>query len=237
MGWSTRELAELAGTTLRTVRHYHEIGLLDQPERRANGYKSYGVTHLVRMLRIRRLTGLGLSLAQIAAMDDVDERPDEALRALDVELAQTIDRLQRTRDELGRILSGEASTRLPSELSSVAPDPAMSDAERSMYFVMSSLAGPQGLRACAEMLRNHWRVVEFDTLPADADEGRRARVAELMTGRAREMFAEHPDMAAWALDAPRGERFAADTLTEAVLDLYNPAQIDVLIRLGKAISG
>ncbi|MBB4854101.1 DNA-binding transcriptional MerR regulator [Mycobacteroides chelonae] len=28
MGWSTRELAELAGTSLRTVRQYHDIGML-----------------------------------------------------------------------------------------------------------------------------------------------------------------------------------------------------------------
>ena len=31
MPWSTRELAELAGTTVKAVRHYHEIGLLDEP--------------------------------------------------------------------------------------------------------------------------------------------------------------------------------------------------------------
>src|SRR5204863_5377681 len=39
MAWSTREIAELAGTSLRAVRHYHEVGLLAEPERRANGYK------------------------------------------------------------------------------------------------------------------------------------------------------------------------------------------------------
>jgi DNA-binding transcriptional MerR regulator len=47
VAWSTRELAELAGTTVNTVRHYHRIGLLDEPERRNNGYKEYGVPHLV----------------------------------------------------------------------------------------------------------------------------------------------------------------------------------------------
>ncbi|MBE1592289.1 putative MFS family arabinose efflux permease [Nonomuraea angiospora] len=31
LGWSTREVAELAGTTLKTVRHYHDIGLLEEP--------------------------------------------------------------------------------------------------------------------------------------------------------------------------------------------------------------
>ncbi|MFJ8542364.1 MerR family transcriptional regulator [Streptomyces sp. NPDC093586] len=39
----------------RTIRHYHERGLLAEPERRADGYKSYGVRNLVRLLRIKRL--------------------------------------------------------------------------------------------------------------------------------------------------------------------------------------
>ena len=33
MAWSTRQLAELAGTSLRAVRHYHDVGLLPEPER------------------------------------------------------------------------------------------------------------------------------------------------------------------------------------------------------------
>ncbi|MFD2466244.1 MerR family transcriptional regulator [Amycolatopsis silviterrae] len=44
------------------MRHYHEVGLLAEPERLANGYKQYGVVHLVRLLRIKRLVGLGFSL-------------------------------------------------------------------------------------------------------------------------------------------------------------------------------
>ena len=31
MAWSTRELAELAGTTVNTIRHYHALGLLERP--------------------------------------------------------------------------------------------------------------------------------------------------------------------------------------------------------------
>ena len=54
MAWSTSRLAELAGTTLNTVRHYHRRGLLDEPPRAGNGYKQYGVEHLVRLLQIRR---------------------------------------------------------------------------------------------------------------------------------------------------------------------------------------
>ncbi|MBX0301124.1 MerR family DNA-binding transcriptional regulator [Cryobacterium sp. 1639] len=68
MAWSTRELAELAGTTLKAVRHYHQIGLLDEPGRTSNGYKQYQVAHLVRLLQITRLANLGVPLAQIAQM-------------------------------------------------------------------------------------------------------------------------------------------------------------------------
>ena len=120
VAWSTREVAELAGTSLRAVRHYHEVGLLEEPERRANGYKQYGVAHLVRLLRIKRLTELGFSLPQIAAMGDADDHPEEALRTLDAELAATIERLQRVRVELGHILQRGPPTDLPPEFAPAA---------------------------------------------------------------------------------------------------------------------
>jgi DNA-binding transcriptional MerR regulator len=75
MAWSTREIAELAGTSLRAVRHYHEVGLLPEPERHSNGYKQYGVAHLVRLLRIKRLVDLGFSLSRIAELGDDDHHP------------------------------------------------------------------------------------------------------------------------------------------------------------------
>ena len=65
MAWSTREIAELAGTTVNTVRHYHQVGLLEQPDRMSNGYKQYQVRHLVRLLKIRRLRDLDVPLDQI----------------------------------------------------------------------------------------------------------------------------------------------------------------------------
>lgn len=77
MAWSTREVADLAGASVRAVRHYHEIGLLKEPERGANGYKHYGTSHLLRVLRIKRLTTLGFSLPQIAAMGEADEHFEE----------------------------------------------------------------------------------------------------------------------------------------------------------------
>src|SRR5207248_1259042 len=153
MAWSTREIAELAGTSLRAVRHYHEVGLLAEPERRANGYKQYGVAHLVRVLRIKRLTDLGFSLSQIAAMGDSDDHPEEALHALDAELAATIERLQRIRVELGLIMRQALPTDLPAEFAPAARAE-MSEADRSLITVMTRVLGPAPRQAYADLLQN-----------------------------------------------------------------------------------
>lgn len=68
------EFARLTGVTLKTLRHYHKIGLLDEPDRRENGYRDYDVTHVIRLLRIRHLASVGLSLARIKEQLDAEDR-------------------------------------------------------------------------------------------------------------------------------------------------------------------
>jgi DNA-binding transcriptional MerR regulator len=233
VAWSTREIAELAGTSLRAVRHYHEVGLLPEPERRTNGYKQYGVSHLVRLLRIKRLTDLGFSLSQIEAMGDADEHPEQALRDLDAELAATIERLQRVRVELELILSRSAPTDMPSEFAPPG-EVEMSEADRSVVVVMTRVLGPHRLQAYADMLRNLPADPvnrEFDALPADADEPTRQGVADRMAPYVQRLYDAHPGLQAPHTDAPRGERFVARTAAAAMKELYNPAQIDVMRRV------
>jgi DNA-binding transcriptional MerR regulator len=235
MAWSTRELAELAGTSLRAVRHYHEVGLMPEPERRANGYKQYGVSHLVRLLRIKRLVDLGFSLSQIAAMGEDDHHPAEALRALDAELAATIERLQRARVELGLILRNHAPADLPPDIGPVAGAAGLSEADRSLVAVMTRVMGPTHLDAYAELLRTAPTDPtdgEFDSLAADADEEVRQDLAERMLPHIRRVRAEHPDLMEPDTEAPRGARFVTETAVAAVQELYNPAQRDVIRRVG-----
>jgi DNA-binding transcriptional MerR regulator len=234
MAWSTREIAELAGTSLRAVRHYHEVGLLEEPARRANGYKQYGVAHLVRLLRIKRLVDLGFSLSQIAAMGNADDHPDEALRTLDAELAATIERLQRVRVELGLILRQGTPTDLPPEFASADAGANMSDADRSLVVVMTRVLGPQRLQAYADMLQDMPTDPtdrEFQDLTADADERTRQDLAERMAPSIRDIYVKHPGLKAPDSDAPRGERFVAETAGAAMRELYNPAQLDVMQRI------
>ncbi|WP_199040128.1 MerR family transcriptional regulator [Glycomyces salinus] len=233
MAWSTREIAELAGTSLRAVRHYHEIGLLDEPERLPNGYKQYGVAHLVRLLRIKRLVDLGFSLPQIAEMGEADGHPEQALRTLDAELAATIERLRRIRAELALILSESAPTDLPPEFAQAATDSRLSGADRSFVAVMARLVGPRTLHAYNDLLRDPPpgpAGPEFDDLPADADEETRIALAERLAPYASELHEQRPELNDFA-DAPHTEDFIQRSIGQALRDLYNPAQLDVLRRV------
>ena len=64
--WSIQEIAKLAGTTSRTLRHYDDIGLLAPSRIAHNGYRHYDQAALVRLQRILLLRELGLGLPQIA---------------------------------------------------------------------------------------------------------------------------------------------------------------------------
>ncbi|MEU2562469.1 MerR family transcriptional regulator [Streptomyces longispororuber] len=240
MAWSTREMAELAGTSLRAVRHYHEIGLLEEPERRSNGYKQYGVSHLVRLLRIKRLTALGLSLSQIADMrEGPDSAPDQRdLRALDAELAATIERLQHARAEVGALMRRTAASDLPLSLASLDEAAEFPDPDRSFVTVLGTVLGPSGMDAYADLLHEEPQPVarELDELPADADEQARQSLAERLVPYVRGLRVKHPGLRDLASDAPRGRQHADRTIGKAVADLYNPAQIDVMRRLRELLS-
>ncbi|WP_439663739.1 MerR family transcriptional regulator [Lentzea sp. HUAS TT2] len=236
MAWSTSQLADLAGTTLRTIRHYHDVGLLAEPERRANGYKSYGVPHLVRVLRIKRLTDLGLSLTQIADLGDGDEHPREALRELDTELAAQIERLQQIRAELALVLRQEVPTDLPPDVAAMIENANLSPQDRSFTVVMAQLLSPETLTRYAGTLKDYARdpaVVAFDNLPEDADEATRQAVADAMREMPymAQMRAEFPDPAGLWSDAPRGVEHARRTVVKVMVELYNKAQLDVLVRM------
>lgn len=77
MDWSIHEVARLAGTTSRTLRHYGAIGLLPPSRIGSNGYRRYDRACLVRLQRILLLRDLGLGLPAIAEMlkDDRDAIP------------------------------------------------------------------------------------------------------------------------------------------------------------------
>ncbi|MFF7767760.1 MerR family transcriptional regulator [Streptomyces massasporeus] len=109
------ELAAVVGVTTRAVRHYHHLGLLPEPERRANGYREYGLRHAVVLARIRRLTELGLGLAEVRDVlaDDAGKDLVEVLTELDEDLARQEEALRERRARLRTLLDAEGG--MPAE--------------------------------------------------------------------------------------------------------------------------
>jgi len=231
VAWSTRELADLAGTTVKAVRHYHKLGLLDEPERAANGYKQYQVAHLVRLLQITRLADLGVPLARIATMGHADEDPAAALRVLDAELEATIQRLQRIRGEVATILQHGASADLPAGFTSAAGD--LSAADRSIIMVYSRVLDEAAMNDVQNMVTDEQGSstdAQFDALPASADRATRRQLAESLAPVISGLVDQYPWLSDPGSRAPRGSAFAEDTVTQALRELYNPAQLEVLYR-------
>jgi DNA-binding transcriptional MerR regulator len=82
--WSIQQIARLAGTTSRTLRHYDDIGLLPPSSIATNGYRHYDESSLLRLQRILLLRELGLGLPQIS---EVLAREESEAHALETHLA------------------------------------------------------------------------------------------------------------------------------------------------------
>ena len=83
------ELAERAEMSLRTIRHYDEVGLLVPSGRTSGGFRVYTEQDLERLLVIRRMKPLGFTLDEMAellrvvdglAAQDPDDAPALAAR-------------------------------------------------------------------------------------------------------------------------------------------------------------
>lgn len=113
------QLAATAGVTVRTVRHYHQVGLLPAPERDASGYRRYGAQAAVDLIRIRTLADAGVPLARIDAV--LHAQPAEfaaAISDIDGELRRRIDQLTEHRRRIAALAGGERLV-LPPEVVAV----------------------------------------------------------------------------------------------------------------------
>jgi len=62
------ELADKTGLSLRTVRHYDDVGLLKASGRSEGGFRLYSQDDLARLLLIRRMKPLGFSLEEMTEL-------------------------------------------------------------------------------------------------------------------------------------------------------------------------
>lgn len=98
MEWTVKELAERAGISGRTLRHYHRLGLVEPDRIGSNGYRYYGPDAVARLQRVLLLRDTGMSLPQIATTLEPSATHHSEIEALKAHL----DRLTEDRETLDR---------------------------------------------------------------------------------------------------------------------------------------
>jgi DNA-binding transcriptional MerR regulator len=145
------DAAAFVGTTPRAIRHYHEIGLLPEPERGADGRRRYGHEQMIRLLWIRRMADAGIALDDIRdAFADaapaeggraVLERLERSLAAQEAELQRQRAAVQSMRSSGSRagLLSDLVTGRLES-----LPEGSVRQADLDTLLVTERIFGPLG---------------------------------------------------------------------------------------------
>lgn len=114
------QLAERAGVGVETVRFYERKGLLEEPDRRASGYRQYDESVASRLRFIRRAKGLGFTLKEIKDLlelrldpsttcADVKSRADAKIADIDSRI-QTLQRMKRALETLAEECRGQGKS-------------------------------------------------------------------------------------------------------------------------------
>jgi MerR family transcriptional regulator, copper efflux regulator len=106
------QVARLAGVGVETVRFYEQCGLLEEPARRASGYREYDEEAVNRLRFIQRAKELGFTLSEIKellSLRSCSEQPCDDVRrraeAKVAEIEQKVAMLLRMKEALGRLTS------------------------------------------------------------------------------------------------------------------------------------
>ena len=234
------ELAAFADVTVRTLRHYHQVGVLPEAERDGSGYRDYGIHDLVRLLRIKRLAALGIPLERMPAILDADGTPatdttvllDTLERDLDAEIARlnsqkTLIRLIRASDSAPDL--PPALARFSASFAESAASSPLGRADREHAILLAHLVGEAGMAALTsiyermadpEVQRLSLELTrEFDRLPADATEATTRALADRFIRSFAPLVTElGPAVIELGVD---------DSLASALLDDYNAGSFSV----------
>jgi len=234
------QLAAYAGVTVRAVRHYHQIGLLPEPERDASGYRRYGATAVVSLIKIRTLATAGVPLSQIGQMLEADAPAfTEAVQRIDRHLRDEIGRLEASRKQIAQLAAGD-SLALPPEvifyldrLREIGASERIVEAERNAWILVAA-RWPESIRKVMpeklaqlddpQLVRLYRLGSEVHETDA-GDDSRLQEAADIMAGLLDQAYASgelnpdgwaHDDLAFDLLDALAVE---SDPRLERMLDL------------------
>jgi len=110
------QLARYVGVSTKTIRVYHDKGLLPEPHRDSSGYRRYTAQDAVELIKIRTLAEAGVPLARIRELRTVSEQEfRRALAGIDDALDERIEGLRRAQGRV-RGLAASSGPFLPPEV-------------------------------------------------------------------------------------------------------------------------
>jgi DNA-binding transcriptional MerR regulator len=198
------QLAAYAEVTVRAVRHYHQVGLLPEPERDASGYRRYGATAVVSLIKIRTLANAGVPLSRIGRM--LEAGPSdfaEAIEKIDNHLRDEIDRLETSRKQIAQLDAGDGLV-LPAavaayldRLRELGVSERMVRAERDGWILIAARWPghvlewiPDKVASLDDPLLVRLYLVLSETFDSDpGDDSRLAEAADLMAALAEQAYA------------------------------------------------
>ncbi|MFF3485614.1 MerR family transcriptional regulator [Streptomyces sp. NPDC002701] len=142
------DAAAFAGITPRAIRHYHAIGLLAEPERGSDDRRRYGYDDMIRLLWIRRMADVGISLEDIHAAFKGPTGIEQSLARLEESLASQAAAIEAQRAAVARLREvgsplGLLSPLLTGRLRDLPPG-ALRSADLDTLLVTERIFGPLG---------------------------------------------------------------------------------------------
>lgn len=247
----SKDVAKAANVSIRTLRHYHDLGLLPEPPRQENGYRDYSALDVARVLYIKRLASVGFSLADIAAMDNASSDDYETtLEALDQELGRHIKSLEEQRRTIAELRAERLDPALPPKFAraikcfygenSLMSDLELSDEDKAALLIASNLYSDSDSEELERFTEKAERIGALDKLlamqtrinklaPDTTLKEQEAIVAEALS--ILDPLVETLDPANWVEEDP-GDWSLIDSLADAE---QNPAKKAVTARIEREI--
>lgn len=183
MEYGIAEVARIAGTTSRTLRHYGDVGLLEPSRVGANGYRYYDTAALMRLQRILLLRELGLGIAAIKEALAAEVAQASALRThldwlyaekdrLDRQIASVERTIRSIEDEeeimASEMLDGFDHTQYKDEVEARWGAQAYADSDR--WWRGLGVDGQQAFLAEAKAIGEGWAALRAAGAPIDGPE-------------------------------------------------------------------
>jgi DNA-binding transcriptional MerR regulator len=192
--YTVSQLARVAGVTVRTLHHYHHMGLLEPAGRTEAGYRLYGERELLRLQQILLFRELDLPLSEVRSiLDEPDFDPIEALENHRRVLQARVERLGRlltTIDKTIRKLTEGDMGMTDEELYEGLPKEQIERYQREAREMYDPMLVRESERRVRKMSKAQWQA-----LKAEGDEVTRALAErmdrELSDAEVQQLIARH----------------------------------------------